>query len=63
MSTADKAMDNLPLGYCFQLASQLTLETAFGAVVKKECKLTDKKIKALQQQAMTEYQEKQLQPA
>jgi len=63
MATADKSMDNLPLGYCFELAGQLALDTSFSAVVKKERKLTDKKASALQRQALAEYQEKQLQPA
>jgi hypothetical protein len=62
MATADKQLEDLPLGYCFFLANRLRLDTPFLQVVKKERKLTDKKVKALQQQSIAEY-EKEPAPA
>jgi len=62
MATADKQLEDLPLGYCFFLAGHLRLDTHFNQVVKKERKLTDKKVKALQQQSIAEY-EKEPAPA
>lgn len=56
MATADRQLEDIPLGYCFFLAGTLSLGGPFGDVVKKERKLTDKKAKALRQQAMTEYE-------
>ena len=59
MATADKQLEDLPLGYCFVLAGRLGLDASLAAIVKKERKLTDKKAKALQQQAMAEYEKEQ----
>ena len=56
MATADKQLEDVPLGYCFSLAGRLGLDLSFTAIIKKERKLTDKKVKALQQQAMAEYE-------
>jgi hypothetical protein len=56
MATADKSLEDVPLGFCFHLAGRLQLDTAFDTVVRKERKLTDKKIKSLKQQSLAEYQ-------
>ena len=47
-ATADRSLDDLPLARCFQLADEAGITEAFGQVVKKERKLTDKKLAALQ---------------
>jgi hypothetical protein len=59
IATADKQLEDLPLGYCFVLAGRLGLDASLAAIVKKERKLTDKKAKALQQQAVAEYEKEQ----
>jgi hypothetical protein len=51
-STADKSLEDLPLGYCFSLADEFKLDKAFACAVKKERKLTDKKVTVLKKQAL-----------
>lgn len=46
-ATADKALEDVPLGYCFHLSHALGVAKPFAAAVKKERKLTDKKVNAL----------------
>jgi hypothetical protein len=55
-ATADKTLEDLPLGYCFRLAIELRLTKHFTAVVKKERKLTDKQMDNLQKKTVAEYQ-------
>lgn len=54
-STVDKALENLPLGYCFFLADEFKLDKAFANAVKKERKLTDKKVSVLKKQTLAEF--------
>lgn len=54
-STADKTLEDIPLGYCFFLADEFKLDKAFANAVKKERKLTDKKVTVLKKQALAEY--------
>lgn len=54
-STADKALEDLPLGYCFFLADEFKLDKAFANAVKRERKLTDKKVSVLKKQALAEF--------
>jgi hypothetical protein len=54
-STADKALEDLPLGYCFFLADEFKLDKAFANAVKKERKLTDKKVSVLKKQTLAEF--------
>lgn len=54
-ATADKTLEDVPLGYCFFLADELKLEKAFAGVVKRERKLTDKKIQSLKKLTIEEY--------
>lgn len=63
MATADKTLEDIPLGYCFYLAEQLQLTDIFHATVKKERKITDKKTKALKQQSLSEFQRLNFQTA
>jgi hypothetical protein len=58
-ATADDALEDVPLGYCFHLAKQLGIDTAFLNVVKKEQKLTEKKATALRKQALSEFERQQ----
>ena len=62
-ATTDKSLEDIPLGYCFFLADELKLEKPFANTVKKERKLTDKKINALKKQALVEFQKQQMQAA
>ena len=55
-TTADKELEDLPMGYCFALANEIQLTTHFAAIVKKERKLTDKQLAAFRQKTMAEYQ-------
>ena len=54
-ATADKELEDLPLGHCFYIAEELKLNQNFLAAVKKEYKLTDKKVSLLKQRAIAEY--------
>jgi hypothetical protein len=54
-STVDKALEDLPLGYCFFLADEFKLDKAFANAVKKERKLTDKKVSVLKKQTLAEF--------
>ncbi len=54
-ATTDKSLEDLPLGYCFSLADELNLEKAFKNAVKKEKKLSDKKVAALKKQSLESY--------
>lgn len=55
-ATADKQLEDVPLGYCFFLSDELKIDKAFAAAVKKERKLTDKKVTILKKNALSEYQ-------
>lgn len=55
-ATADKTLEDVPLGYCFHLADMLKLDKAFATTIKKEQKLTDKKVTALKKQSISAYQ-------
>ncbi|PQJ11822.1 peptidase M48 [Flavipsychrobacter stenotrophus] len=55
-STVDKDLEDVPLGYSFFLADELKLDKAFATAVKKEKKITDKKIALLKKQSIAEYQ-------
>lgn len=62
-ATADKALEDIPLGYCFFLADELKLDKAFANAVKKERKLTDKKISVLKKQTLASFHEQQMMSA
>ncbi|WEK37016.1 MAG: M48 family metalloprotease [Candidatus Pseudobacter hemicellulosilyticus] len=51
-TVADKQLEDLPMGLAFFLAANLHLEQAFQAAVKKERKLTDKKLAQLKTSSM-----------
>ncbi|MET0636624.1 MAG: M48 family metalloprotease [Chitinophagaceae bacterium] len=53
-TTCDKELEDVPLGLAFSLADQLKLARAFDTVIKKEKKLTDKKINALKKSVIAE---------
>lgn len=61
-SVADKQLEDIPLGYLFSLADELKIEKSFATAIKKERKLTDKKISSLKKQSLEEFnkQAKQL---
>ena len=56
-ATADKSLEDVPLGYCFFLADELKLDKAFANAVKKEQKLTDKKLSTLKKQTLASFHE------
>lgn len=58
-ATTDKELEDVPLGYCFYLADELKIEKAFANVVKKEKKLTDKKVATLKKQTLAEFHKQQ----
>lgn len=60
-TTADKTLEEVPLGYCFYLADVLKLDKAFASAVKKEHRLTDKKTGTRKMQALAAYHELSLQ--
>jgi hypothetical protein len=62
-ATTDKALEDVPLGYCFFIADELKLEKSFAGAVKKERKLTDKKISTLKKQTLVSFQEQQMKTA
>lgn len=62
-ATADKDLEDIPLGYAFYLADALKLELAFANAVKKERKLTDKKTASLKKTVLAEFQKQELQTA
>lgn len=55
-ATNDKQLEDVPMGYCFYMADELNMAQSFAATVKKEKKLTDKKLAALKNQTLAEYQ-------
>ncbi len=55
--TSDKSLEDIPLGYCFSLADELKLDKSFAAAVKKELKLTDKKVTGLKKQSLASFQD------
>jgi Peptidase family M48 len=61
--TADKDLEDVPLGLCFSLATDLSLEQNFATAVKKERKLTEKKLVHLKQGALDEFNRQQSLPA
>ncbi|MBA2745865.1 MAG: peptidase M48, partial [Flavisolibacter sp.] len=61
-ATTDKELEDLPLGYCFFLADGLKIQEAFGKAIKKEQKLTDKKVSNLKKQSLASYHQQELQP-
>ncbi|QEC69328.1 M48 family metalloprotease [Panacibacter ginsenosidivorans] len=61
-ATTDKTLEDVPLGYCFYLADDLKLDKPFAQAVKKERKLSDKKVTVLKKQTLAEFHKQQLQP-
>jgi len=59
-ATADKQLEDVPLGYCFLLADEFKLDKNFATAVKKEKKLTDKKTSLLKKQCLAELQAMQI---
>lgn len=51
----DKVLEDVPAGWAFQLAEDLSLKDAFDAIVKKELKQSDKKLQQYKQKALTAY--------
>jgi hypothetical protein len=60
-TTTDRNLEDVPLGYSFFLADELKLDKNFANTVKKEKKLTDKKITVLKKQTLAEFHKQQLQ--
>ncbi|HRG90247.1 MAG TPA: peptidase M48, partial [Chitinophagales bacterium] len=52
LALADPALENVPLGRAFEMAESLDLKTEFAGVVKKEKKLSDKRLRELQAEAV-----------
>lgn len=62
-ATADKQLEDIPLGHSFYLANELRLQDAFTQAVKRERKLTDKKVSTLQKNCLAGYFQQQTQTA
>jgi Peptidase family M48 len=60
-ATTDQILEDVPLGYCFFLADELKLDKAFAGAVKKERKLTDKKVSVLKKQTLAEFHQQGMQ--
>ncbi|TCZ65035.1 M48 family metalloprotease [Flaviaesturariibacter aridisoli] len=56
-ATTDKELGDVGMGRCFQMADELKIADAFAAAVKKEQKLTDKKVSTLRKNALNAYQQ------
>lgn len=56
-ASADRTLEDLPLGHAFYLAGKLGLTDAYTQAVKRERKLTDKKVSALQKNCLAVYQQ------
>lgn len=54
-ATNDKTLEDLPIGYCFFVADELKIGGPFAATVKKEKKLTDKKVNILKKKTLAEF--------
>ncbi|MFM2358023.1 MAG: hypothetical protein RLY16_15 [Bacteroidota bacterium] len=54
---ADAALEEIPMGWAFQLAEDLQLKTFFDAVIKKEMKLSDKRLQQYRQKALSAFSE------
>ncbi len=59
-ATADKTLEDVPLGYCFFLADELKLDKSFANTIKKEKKITDKKNTLLKKQTLATYQQQNM---
>jgi hypothetical protein len=55
-ATADSNLELVPLGFCSQLAEELALKANFEDVLKKEYKLTQKKMEQLVKKAVDSWQ-------
>lgn len=62
-ATADRTLEDGPLGYSFYLADELKIDKAFANAVKKERKLTDKKTNILKKQCLATWQEQVMRTA
>jgi Peptidase family M48 len=62
-ATSDQTLEDVPLGYCFFLADELKLDKSFAGAVKKERKLTDKKVTILKKQTLEEFHRQGMQTA
>lgn len=58
-ATTDKTLEDVPMGYCFYLADAFKIEKSFANTVKKERKLTDKKVTILKKQTLAEFNKEQ----
>ncbi|RYY55079.1 MAG: peptidase M48 [Chitinophagaceae bacterium] len=53
-TTSDKSLEDVPTGLAFSLADEIRITKAFSQVVKKEKKLTDKKVASLKKSSLAE---------
>jgi hypothetical protein len=51
----DRALEDVPSGWAFQIAEDLELKAAFSAIVKKELKFSDKKLQQHKQKTLAAY--------
>jgi hypothetical protein len=54
-ATADKQLEDIPMGHSFYLANELKINEAFIQAVKRERKLTDKKAMTLKKKSLNEF--------
>lgn len=53
----DTVLEEIPAGWAFQFAEDLQLKEQFNAIIKKEMKLSDKKLATYKQQVLSAYYE------
>ena len=53
---ADMSLEEIPLGWAFQLAEDLGLKNSFDTIIKKELQLSDKKLQQRKQQSLSAFQ-------
>ncbi|MBK7884817.1 MAG: M48 family metalloprotease [Chitinophagaceae bacterium] len=53
----DPALEDIPAGWAFQFAEDIQIKEIYDAVIKKEMKLSDKKLQQYKQKALASYYE------
>ena len=53
----DTALEEVPAGWAFQFAEDIQLREAYDAIIKKELKLSDKKLQQHKQKTLNAYHE------
>jgi hypothetical protein len=52
----DVSLEEIPLGWAFQLAEDLGIKDVFNTIIKKELQLSEKKLQQRKQQSLSAFQ-------